>query len=223
MTSFWSPFAPQRRIPLEKNDRPPPRLALESPLVVGPMMIEIETADRQTAVAIDASWFVGLAEHVFAAELVERAVLSVAFVDAAAIHKLNRRFLSHDYPTDVLTFPLSEDDAVMEGEVVVSTDFAAAAAVGYQWPVSMEAGLYLVHGILHLCGYDDGDDEDQAVMHRRQEVLLRDYLKTPRGSVYAGRPLPPAPPVRPYEPDPEPPSSASPPDDDAVPAADGAV
>lgn len=139
-------------------------------------MIEIEVANEQSALEIDPEWLVTLARHVLLAEGVDQASISVALVDNATIHRLNRQFLEHDYPTDVITFPLSEEDEPLTGEIVLSTEYACSEAEEYQWSPRQEAALYLVHGLLHLCGYDDAEEEDRRMMHRRQEQLLHDFM-----------------------------------------------
>ncbi|MFI4874410.1 MAG: rRNA maturation RNase YbeY [Blastopirellula sp. JB062] len=110
---------------------------------------------------------------VFAGESIQAYEVSVALVDDAEIHQVNRRFLEHDYPTDVVTFNLSSDERLLEGEVVLSCQYAAAEAEKYGWAAEHEALLYVIHGALHLVGYDDHEDEDRLKMRR----LERDYLE----------------------------------------------
>jgi len=105
-----------------------------------------------------------------AARILGRKNLSVAFVTNAAIRRLNRRFLGHDYATDVLSFPLGGD---LFGEVVISAEYAAAEARRRGLPVEEELLRYVVHGILHLLGYDDHRPADRARMWKRQERELR--------------------------------------------------
>ncbi|EAQ78661.1 rRNA maturation RNase YbeY [Blastopirellula marina] len=109
---------------------------------------------------------------VFAGESIEAYEVSVALVDDAEIHEVNRRFLQHDYPTDVVTFNLSADDDLLEGEIVISCQYAAAEAEKYQWPAKHETLLYVIHGALHLVGYDDHEDEDRLTMRRLERVYL---------------------------------------------------
>ena len=96
---------------------------------------------------------------------------SVAFVTDAAMRRLNRRFLGHDYPTDVLAFPLG--DGGLFGEVVVSAPYAAREARRRGIPVEEELLRYVVHGCLHLMGYDDHAPADRRRMWARQEKLLK--------------------------------------------------
>src|SRR5882757_933779 len=88
------------------------------------------------------------------------AAISLAVVDDETIHDLNRRHLEHDWPTDVLSFVLEDDGDHLEGEVVLSADTAAIAAEELGSSPSEEQLLYVVHGMLHLVGYDDKSDAD---------------------------------------------------------------
>ena len=99
--------------------------------------------------------------------------VSIAIVDDATIHRLNRKHLEHDYPTDVLSFLLDRDQRYLEGEVVVSADTAASNASDFGWPAHHELLLYVVHGTLHLVGYDDRTPHDRAEMRRLEAKYLR--------------------------------------------------
>ncbi|MDQ7858989.1 MAG: rRNA maturation RNase YbeY [Armatimonadota bacterium] len=84
------------------------------------------------------------------------AELEVALVDDVTIATANRRFLGHRGPTDVLTFPAGGARAGgLLGEVVVSVDRARAQAREAGWRLRDEVALLVVHGVLHLAGYDD--------------------------------------------------------------------
>jgi probable rRNA maturation factor len=156
-------------------------------------MVSVEIADNQSAFAIDRKWFKDLVRFVCDQEQIKSAKLSLAFVDNATIHGLNKRFLQHDYPTDVLTFPLGKGKT-LEGEVVLSGEYAVEECVEYDWPAHMEASLYVVHGVLHLCGYDDRDEVDADRMKERQEALLREFARGSPERRYGGPP-----PARPPE------------------------
>ena len=90
-------------------------------------------------------------------EGVEPASISIALVDDATIHAINRKHLGHDWPTDVISFLLSEPARPeLAGELVVSAEMAAAhGAASRRSTRWTELSLYVVHGLLHLCGYDD--------------------------------------------------------------------
>lgn len=100
--------------------------------------------------------------------------ISVAIVDDATIHQLNRQYLDHDWPTDVLSFLLEEDRAAgwLNGEVVVSQETAARQAAGYSWTSTEELLLYLIHGTLHLAGFDDADEALRREMRQAEDRYL---------------------------------------------------
>ncbi|NNM29716.1 MAG: rRNA maturation RNase YbeY [Akkermansiaceae bacterium] len=95
--------------------------------------------------------------------------VGVVVVDDAAIADLHGRFLDDPTPTDVLTFPLGA-----ESEIVLSIETAERQAGEFGNSAAREACLYIVHGLLHLCGYEDGSEEGRAEMAERQERLLRE-------------------------------------------------
>jgi len=108
-----------------------------------------------------------------AAQILGKKNLSVAFVTNAAIRKINRKFLRHDFATDVISFPLDSD---LVGELVISAEYAVAEAAKREIPVEEELLRYVAHGILHLLGYDDHRPADRKRMWARQERELRKIL-----------------------------------------------
>jgi probable rRNA maturation factor len=138
-----------------------------------PVGIEVELSDTQAFLPIDRAAIAALVHNVLEAEGVRNANISVAVVDDATIHQLNRRHLGHDWPTDVITFPLSEPgDEVLVGEIVVSAEMAGSTAREAGVSAQDELALYLVHGLLHLCGYDDKNPGESAGMRRREAEML---------------------------------------------------
>ncbi len=102
--------------------------------------------------------------------------VNVVLCDDQTIQKLNARFLDHDYPTDVLAFPLAESDAALDGEIYVSLDRAEEQAGAAGVSFDNEVCRLVVHGLLHLLGYKDGEAAEAAQMHERQEGYLRLFL-----------------------------------------------
>lgn len=103
--------------------------------------------------------------------------LSVTVVGQRAMARLHREFMDIDGPTDVITFDLGGDlDAgVIEGEIVVCADVAkrvAARRASSLKAAKEELTLYVVHGVLHLAGYNDHADDDFTNMHAREDELL---------------------------------------------------
>lgn len=112
------------------------------------------------------------------------AEVSVSFVDNEEIHKLNLEFRGKDKPTDVLSFPMWEDDelggdidpalgAVMLGDIVISTERALEQAKEYGHSFTREVCFLAVHSTLHLIGYDHETSEaDEKYMNDTQEKIL---------------------------------------------------
>ena len=104
--------------------------------------------------------------------------ISVVFCDNKFISKLNRKFFKKSHTTDVISFPL-QDDAVSKylGEIVISVEQAKRMCDVYGKKWREELTLYLIHGILHLVGYNDIKKKERAVMERKQEEILSKILK----------------------------------------------
>jgi probable rRNA maturation factor len=116
-------------------------------------------------------------------EGVRLATISIAIVDDPTIHRLNREYLNHDCPTDVLSFVFDRTDSALDGEVIVSADTAAATAERFGWTRADELLLYAIHGVLHLVGYDDQDPQALVEMRNRERQLLAKFGLTPRYSL----------------------------------------
>jgi probable rRNA maturation factor len=139
----------------------------------GADMGKIAIATPQETVPVDRALMRNLARTVLEGEGFEDAQISLAFVDNPTVHRLNQRYLDHDEPTDVLSFPLSEPGArKLTGELVIGAEVAQAQAQARGHDVQAELALYVIHGLLHLCGYDDKTPEGAAEMRR----LERQYL-----------------------------------------------
>jgi probable rRNA maturation factor len=135
--------------------------------------IEVEISDGQQFLDVDHAALSGLARRTLAAQGIEAASISVALVDNATIHAINRRHLAHDWPTDVISFTLSEPgDVALAGELVISAEMAVATAREAGAEPFAELALYVVHGLLHLCGLDDQAEADAAAMRRREAEIL---------------------------------------------------
>jgi len=132
----------------------------------------IDICDDSGAIAIDESLLRQAAQAILTDAGVASGSLSIAIVDDPTIHQLNRQFLDHDYPTDVLSFVLEREADRLEGEVIVSADTALRTAAQLNWPAAHELLLYVIHGTLHLVGYDDLDPEEQKKMREKERVYL---------------------------------------------------
>ena len=108
--------------------------------------------------------------------------LSVVLVADSEMHALNREHLGHDYPTDVLSFPLAPAPQLV-GEVICSVDTARREARARGHAPADELLLYLVHGCLHLVGYDD----HVPAARRRMRAAERRWLKSLGAPAVFGR------------------------------------
>ncbi|MBX7168165.1 MAG: rRNA maturation RNase YbeY [Pirellulales bacterium] len=131
------------------------------------------------AAEIDVPRLKAAARAVLSAEGPAVAEVNVAVVDDPAIHQLNRTFLDHDYPTDVITFPMHQSPQRLEGEIVVSADTAAANAPDYGWDAASELTLYVIHGCLHLVGYNDKGEKATREMRKQEAFYLAQLGMTP--------------------------------------------
>ena len=126
-------------------------------------------SNRQS-MAVDEDGLTTLALETLAGEgLTERVELSVSFVREAEMAELHARFMDEAGPTDVLSFPLDEvDDRGIRllGDVIVAP---SVAATNNPDDPAGEVRLLLVHGILHVLGYDHEEDVERAEMWARQE------------------------------------------------------
>ena len=121
--------------------------------------------------ALDELALADLAERTLSAEGHARVELSLSFVDEGEMADLHERYMHEPGPTDVLTFPLDDDD-VDEAGVRVLGDVVIAptmAARNNAEDPDSELRLLVVHGVLHVLGYDHETDHDRAVMWQRQE------------------------------------------------------
>ena len=99
--------------------------------------------------------------------------LGVVLVDNPTSHASNKRFLGHDYPTDVISFCVEHRDTHLEIELVVSAEMAQINSEDYDWDKESELLLYVIHGTLHQIGYDDKTEQDSLLMRLMEAKYLR--------------------------------------------------
>jgi probable rRNA maturation factor len=136
-------------------------------------MSKISIATPQELVEVDRGRLREAARAVLEGEGIADYEISLAFVDNPTIHRLNKRYLDHDEPTDVLSFPLSEPKArKLAGELVVGVEVARDQAAARGHDLQAELALYVIHGLLHLCGHDDQTERGTAAMRGRERHYL---------------------------------------------------
>jgi probable rRNA maturation factor len=141
--------------------------------------------DQQSDVPVDVGTYGRLATKVLQGEGASGS-LSLVFVDEARMAELNAQFLGETGPTDVLAFPLHEDDdphpdgaPVLLGDVVVCPSVARRYATEHGRALEDELALLVVHGVLHVLGHDHADEEDTAVMQAAEDRHLTGFREPP--------------------------------------------
>jgi len=146
--------------------------------------VEINVTSHREPEPLDPAGFIRLAEFVLIAEEVPaNCELSIALVDLDEMTELNGEYRGKEGPTDVLSFECddpcavaSPDQPVMLGDVIIAPDVAVAQAEEYGHTVEEELNLLLVHGILHLLGYDHIEDPDAEAMQARERAVLAAWM-----------------------------------------------
>jgi probable rRNA maturation factor len=97
--------------------------------------------------------------------------LNFIVTDDVSLKEINKQFLQHNYFTDVISFDNSTGNEV-SGEVYISFDTVKINAINYNVSLSREILRVMVHGVLHLCGYNDSTEKDRSQMKRKEEYWL---------------------------------------------------
>ncbi len=99
--------------------------------------------------------------------------LEISFVTKDIIQEINKEHLHHDYPTDIITFEYDRDeDDVIDGELIICSQVAEENAEEYGVSVESELLRLVVHGVLHLIGYDDTDEVKKKLMKSEEDRLV---------------------------------------------------
>ena len=136
----------------------------------------LEILDEQDEFAVDLESVRAVCESILIDDKIRSGRINVVLVNSDTIQQFNRDFLQHDYPTDTISFPIEDrrSEGHLEGEVLVCTEIAKERAREFGWSAEEELLLYIVHGMLHLTGFDDATPEQRAVMQEKE----REYLAT---------------------------------------------
>lgn len=138
-------------------------------------MIEIAISNRQNVLAIKADVLSSACRQVIEGDGQSDANISLTIVDDEEMQSLNREHLGHDYPTDVLSFPLSDPGDSLAGEIIASAGEAIANAREYGTLAEEELLLYVVHGTLHLVGLGDKTPEQAKAMRQAEAYWLAEF------------------------------------------------
>jgi probable rRNA maturation factor len=137
---------------------------------------------NEQSLPVDEARLSALARHTLDQEdISSSAELSVLLVDGGHIKRLNARFAGNDYATDVLAFPMMEDEETTSilGDIVIAPDVAQKNAERLGHDLATELEVLLIHGTLHLLGYDHQGTEDKAKMEQRLNEIRASFHTLP--------------------------------------------
>lgn len=132
--------------------------------------IKIQTTDNNYIKLFDRREIIELCKKVLDNENVKKYNASIIFVNEKFIIDLNRRFFNLDETTDVISFSLSEN--MIEGEVYVNMDIIKQQAEYYKVGFEDELSRVIIHAVLHLAGYLDGNEEEKKIMREKEDYYL---------------------------------------------------
>lgn len=137
-------------------------------------MMELVINNRQRARRLDRKLLKQIAEFTLSESRVESAELGIHFVSPKQMANVHEQFMNIAGSTDVITFDHgSEPPVKIHGEVFISIEDAIAQAREFKTTWQSETARYMVHGILHVLGYDDLEAKARAKMKREENRLLR--------------------------------------------------
>lgn len=102
--------------------------------------------------------------------------LTYIFCTDLFLLEMNRKFLKHDYFTDIITFDLTPPNKGIEGEVYISVDRVNDNARKLKLTIKEELHRVIFHGVLHLCGYKDKSKKDKKIMRTEENRCLSKYF-----------------------------------------------
>lgn len=140
--------------------------------------MEILISNRQDQLSVDLDFIKTVAEEIMRFEASpENAELSLVFCDDDFIQKLNKDYRGKNEPTDVLSFPIDEENFEPEirmlGDIVISIETAMRQAENLNHPPLLEVVFLLIHGLLHLHGYDHKQKLARKKMRDREVSIFR--------------------------------------------------
>lgn len=105
-------------------------------------------------------------------------MIQFVFCDDDQLLQINQEFLNHDTLTDIITFNYNDEFAGVNGDIFISIDRVKENATEYDVPFDKELYRVIIHGILHLLGYDDQDDSSRTAMRKKENYYLSLLFKS---------------------------------------------
>lgn len=117
--------------------------------------------------------------HLLMAELkVKIKSLTINFVTEEQIIPINNEYLGHNFSTDIITFNYSEENYTLDGEIFISLDDASYNAVKYKIYLHNEVLRLIIHGFLHMLGYNDKLPKEKRIMKKEEDRLVHYYFNS---------------------------------------------
>lgn len=132
--------------------------------------------EKQDFVLADRSKLKRFLESIFRREKTNLKFLNYIFCSDKRLLEINRKFLKHDYYTDIISFDLGENGSV-EGEIYISVDRVRENSKLLEIPFKSEIHRVIFHGALHLCGYGDENISERHLIRKKEGYYLDSYFK----------------------------------------------
>lgn len=142
--------------------------------------MDVHVFDDQQSLKLPHAVVQAIANQVVSNEGHQYDEVSIHFVDKDNISELHKQYFDDPTPTDCISFPMDDADAVgyrVLGEVFVCPQTAIEYAKAHGMNPYDETALYIVHGLLHLLGYDDMDEQDESAMRAAEARHLANLKK----------------------------------------------
>jgi probable rRNA maturation factor len=101
--------------------------------------------------------------------------LSISFISTSELKTINKKYLKHDYNTDVITFNYSKRKNEIDGEILISYEEARINSKRYKTIFKNEIKRLVIHGVLHLLNYNDNNTENRTIMKKTENKLINRY------------------------------------------------
>lgn len=110
--------------------------------------------------------------RVFKSEKIKLNALDINLVDDKKIRQINRKYLKHNYSTDIITFAYENDKYRLEGEIFISLDTVKRNSIIYNTLYTQELKRVIIHGCLHLAGYNDRTKKEKGLIREKENFYL---------------------------------------------------
>ena len=101
--------------------------------------------------------------------------LSISLINSSELRIINKKYLKHDFNTDIITFNYSKQPKEIDGEILISFEDARLNAKKYKTNYNKEINRLIIHGILHLLNYDDNNKKNKTIMRQMENKLINRY------------------------------------------------